>query len=125
MRAACCVDVCPCSCLLLQYVRRPPALNVTGPELPFISRHLPADAVMDVCRAYFCLSLPPALLPPLAPPYPVARRVYLLSGYVIARLSHLVRLPFFLHVRAVPLRIYLLSFTTGGTAMTDPAPVQL
>lgn len=49
--------------------------------------------------------------------------VYLLSGYVIARLSHLVRLPFFLQVRAVPLRIYLLSFSTGTG--NDPPPMQL
>ena len=51
--------------------------------------------------------------------------VYLLSGYVIARLSHLVRLPGFVQVRPVPLRIFLLSFGTGGTARTGEQPVPM
>lgn len=76
-------------------------------------------------RRSLLLAVPPLHCPLSPPSASPARRVYLLSGYVIARLSHLVRLPFFLHVRPVPLRIYLLSFTTGATPNTDPVPVQL
>jgi hypothetical protein len=88
---------------------------------------VPFRAFMDL-HTNTAVIVQPAYNWPLSPPpwcCVPSLRVYLLSGYVIARLAHLVRLPFFLHVRAVPLRIYLLSFTTGGLQNTDPMPVPL